>query len=91
MRAAPAADMNAQFAGKWCKATLQRSHDTCGDAGGMPIHSHHRTERLKPERMREPAQQFVTPIVVNDGLADDRPETGHPVGKPMRYTPAMQR
>jgi hypothetical protein len=38
----------------------------------MPIHSHDGAERLKPKRMRQPAQEFFTPIMMDDGLRDDR-------------------
>jgi tripartite-type tricarboxylate transporter receptor subunit TctC len=50
MLAAPAADMDAEFACDGGKAALERADDARGDARGMPVHSHHRAERLEPER-----------------------------------------
>ena len=42
--AAPAADMDAELPRQRCQTALQRSNDARGDTGGMPVHSHHRTE-----------------------------------------------
>lgn len=70
MIAAPAADMDTEFSGQGGEAALQRADDTCGDTGGMPVHSHHRPERLEPEGMRQPAQQFVAAIFEDDCLGD---------------------
>ena len=42
--AAAAADMDAEFPRQRCQTALQRSDDARGDTGGMPVHSHHRTE-----------------------------------------------
>ncbi len=53
--AASAADMDAELRGQRRQATLQRADDARGDAGGMPVHPHHRAERLEPEGMRQPA------------------------------------
>jgi hypothetical protein len=50
----------------------------------MPVHAHDGTERLKPEWMRQPAQQLVAAVVVNDGLADDRSESRHSRAQPGR-------
>src|SRR5580692_1868379 len=38
MRAAPAANMQAELASERCETALQRADDAGGDAGGMPIH-----------------------------------------------------
>jgi hypothetical protein len=46
----------------------------------MPIHSHHGAEGLKPERVGEPAQQFITAVVMHDGLRHDRAQPGHSIG-----------
>src|ERR1700741_3109795 len=40
--------------------------------------------------MCEPAQQLVTAVVVDDGLAHDRAEPGHARGEPIRYSPTVQ-
>ena len=63
MAAASAADMDAKLPRHRCQTALQRSDDARGDTGGMPVHSHHRTERLEPERMRQPAQHLVPAIL----------------------------
>ena len=34
-----------------------------GDAGRVPVHPHHRAERLEPEGMGEPAQELVAAVV----------------------------
>jgi hypothetical protein len=47
--------------------------------------------RLEPERVREASQQLVPSIMMDDRLADHRPEAGHPVGQPSRNLPTMQR
>src|SRR6185437_16744890 len=57
--AAPAAHMDAELARERREAALQRADDAGGDARGMPVHAHDRAERLEPEGMRQPAQQFV--------------------------------
>ena len=62
-----------------------------GDARRVPVHPHHRAERLEPERMRQPAQQLVAPVVMDDRLADDRAEPRHALGEPGRHAAAVQR
>jgi hypothetical protein len=56
----------------------------------MPIHPHHRAERLEPKRMRQPLEEFIAPVVMNDGLADDRAKRSHSLGQPRRNMPAMK-
>jgi hypothetical protein len=46
----------------------------------MPVHAHHGAERLEPERMGEPAQQFVTTVMMNDRFTDNRAKAAHPIG-----------
>jgi hypothetical protein len=91
MLAAAAADVNAELAGKRLEATLQRADHARRDAGGVPVHAHHRAERLEPERVRKAAQQLVATIVMDDRLADHHAEAGHSLRKPERHAPAMQR
>src|SRR5262249_3768726 len=62
-----------------------------GYARRMPIHSHHGAKRLEPEGMRQPSQEFIAAIVVDDCLADHGAERGHPRRKPWRHMSAMQR
>src|SRR6266404_3865798 len=48
---AAAADVDAQLVGSRCKAALQSAHHGRCDTRGVPVHSHYRAERLKPERI----------------------------------------
>src|SRR5437764_4352698 len=57
----------------------------------MPIHSHHRAERLEPEWMGKTAQELVAPVVVDDGFADERSKPRHARAEPVRHMPRMQR
>src|SRR6266436_2657923 len=91
MLAASAADVNAELALKRCKAALQGADDAGGNAGGMPVHSHHRAERLKPERMRQPLQEFVAAVMMDDSLADNGAKQGHAFSQPRRNTAAVKR
>ena len=91
MPAAAAADMNAEFAGHRIKAPLQRSDDTCRDAGRMPIHAHDCTERLEPERVCHAAEQFVATVVNDDCLGDDRTEPCHALAQPSWDAATMKR
>ena len=91
MLAAPAADMDAEFAGERRQAALQRADDAGGDARGMPVHAHDGAEGLEPEGMGETAQQLVAAISVDDRLGHDRAEPRHPVGEPLRHGAAVQR
>ena len=91
MSAAAAADMQAELARQRLEAAFQRADDAGGDAGRMPVHPHHRAERLEPERVRQPSQQLVAAIVKNDRLGHDGAEPRHAVGKPLRNPTAMQR
>lgn len=88
---APTADMDAEFAGQRREPALECAHHAGGDAGGMPVHPHHRAKGLEPERMRKPPQQFIAPIGVHDRLAHHRAQARHPLTQPARYAPAMQR
>jgi hypothetical protein len=83
-----AADMNASLQRR--QPALQcADHGRC-DAGRVPVHSHHRAERLEPERMRQPLQEFVAAVMVDDA-GDDRAERGHPFAQPLRNPSAMER
>src|ERR1700761_5274817 len=91
MLAAPAADMKAEFAGQRREAALQRPEHAGRDAGGVPVLAHDAAEGLKPERMSQPAQQFVTPVMMDDRLANHRAEPRHAMSEPGRHPAAMQR
>src|SRR6185436_9334796 len=47
--AAPAADVKTEFVCAWCETALKCTHHGGRDSGGVPVHSHHCAERLKPE------------------------------------------
>jgi hypothetical protein len=38
----------------------------------VPIYAHDGAKGLKPEGMRQPTQEFLAAVVMDDGLADDR-------------------
>src|SRR5712671_1282973 len=90
MLAASAADVNTNLVPKRRKAALQRADDAGGNPGGMPVHSHHRAERLKPERMRQPLQEFIAAVMMDDSLADNGAKHGHALRQPWRNTPAVK-
>ncbi|MDB6166637.1 MAG: hypothetical protein JWQ83_1777 [Lacunisphaera sp.] len=90
MLASAAADVDPQFVAEGRQPALQGADDAGRDARGMPVHAHDGTERLEPERMRQPGQQFFAPVMVDDGLADHGAERRHAVGQPLRDAAAMQ-
>src|SRR5579862_4642464 len=57
----------------------------------MPVHPHHRSKRLKPEWIAQPAQKLASPIVDDHRLGNRRPERGHSFCQPHRNAPAVQR
>jgi hypothetical protein len=89
--AATAADMDAELLLQRLEAALQRADDARRDAGGVPVHAHHGAEGLEPERVREPAQQLVAPVMVHDRLAHHGAEPRHARAEPGRHAAAMQR
>src|SRR5215207_8783458 len=88
--AAAAADMEAKFMLHWLQAALQRADDAGRNTRRMPVHPHHGAERLEPERVRQPPQEFVAAVVMHDGLRDDGAERGHACRQPGRDASAMQ-
>ena len=80
---------NAELAREWHQSTFQRANDAGRDARGVPIHD--RAEGLKPERMGEPAQQFVAAIVMDNRFAHDGTKARHAVAEPFRHSPTMER
>ena len=91
MRTLAATNMNSQFALERRESALECAEDTGRDAGRMPVHAHDGAERLKPERMCEPAQHFLATIMVHDRFDDDTTESCHSRRQPRRNMPAMQR
>ncbi len=86
-----AADMDPELVRKRRQAALQRADHARRDSRGMPIHPHHRTERLEPEGVGEAAQQLIAAIMMDDCFAHHRAETGHSIRQPLWHVPAMQR
>ena len=89
--AAASANMDPQLVRERGQAALQRADHARRNARRMPIHAHHGTERLEPEGMGEAPQQLVAAIMMDDGLADQRAQAGHPIRKPLRDASAVQR
>ena len=69
---------------------FKRADHAGGDAGGVPVHPHDGAERLKPERMRQPPQEFVAAVMMDDRLGDDGAERGHARRQPRRNASAME-
>ena len=88
--APPAADMDAQLLLQRPQSALQGTDDAGGDAGGMPVHAHDGTKGLEPEGMRQPPQELISAVVVDDGLADDRAQACHALCQPVGHLPAME-
>ena len=70
---------------------LERAHHRRGDAGGVPVHPHHRTERLEPEGIAEAGEERTAPVVVDDGLHDAGAEPLHAARQPGRHASAVER
>src|SRR5437588_9090092 len=90
MLAASPAHMDAEFAPQRSQAALQGTDDAGGDAGGMPVHPHDGTEGLEPEWMRQPTQELVAAIVVDDRLANNGAQRGHARRQPWRHASEMK-
>ncbi len=88
---APAADMDAELALQRRQPAFERPDDARGDAGGMPVHPHDGAEGLEPERMRQPPQKFIAPVMMDDGLAHDGAQRGHALGQPLWNPSAVKR
>src|SRR6476619_5716588 len=91
MLSAPAADMDAEFVRKRPQPALEGTDNTGRDSGRVPVHAHDCAERLEPEWMGQPLQEFVASVVVDNGLCDDGTEGRHARLKPGRYSPSMKR
>src|SRR6202167_5538396 len=91
MLAAATAPMDAEFVRKRPQAALEGADDAGGDAGRMPVHAHDGAERLEPEWKRQPLQEFVAAVVMDDGLSDDGAERRHAGRQPGRDASAVQK
>ena len=82
MAAPAAADMEPQFARERAEPALERADHAGGDSRRMPVHAHDGAKRLEPERMRQPAQEFVAAVMMDDRLGDDRAQFRHALAEP---------
>ncbi len=80
--AAPAADVDSELILQRAQTPLQRANHRRRDAGGVPVHSHYGAEGLEPERVREPLEECIAPVMMDDRLRDDRAERRHAGGQP---------
>src|SRR5262249_59433260 len=55
------------------------------------VKAQHGAERWEQERIGEPAEELIAPVVVHDRLGHDRAEPAHAGGEPLRHLPAVQR
>src|SRR5690348_13325397 len=88
--ASSSANINSQFMCTRIQPTFQRSHHRRCDAGGVPVHAHHASERLKPHRVADAGQKLGYTVMMNNAFGNGCPELLHSDGQPCGYTPAMQ-
>jgi hypothetical protein len=86
-----AADVQPQLVLHRREAALQRPQHRRRDAGRMPVHPHDGAERLEPEGMRQPPEELVAPVVVDDRLDHHAAQRGHAGVQPRRHTTAVER
>src|SRR3979411_2853215 len=91
MLAAAAANVNAQFVRTRIQAVLERAAAGRGDDGGMPVHAHHRSEGLEPERIAEAREQLRWTVVMQNALGDRSTQPAHSYREPGRHSAAVQR
>ena len=87
----PATYVDPQLAGSRSQSPFERSHDRGRDPRGVPVHPHHRPERLKPKRVGQPAQELVAPVVQHDRFGDQASQSGHASGEPGGHPSPVQR
>jgi hypothetical protein len=76
---ASAANHQAKLRKPRVEPSFQRAHHRGRDAGGVPIHTHHSTEGLKPERIAQTSKKVARAVLQNDVLGDGRTELHHAV------------
>src|SRR5205814_10460696 len=89
--AAAAANVDTEFVRARSEASLERAHHGSSDSRRMPIHSHHRAKRLKPEWIAQARENRRRTIITNNYFGDCGAEFGHPLGQPLRHASAVQR
>jgi len=57
----------------------------------VPIHSHNGAEGLKPERVNQPSQKLLMPIIDRNGRRDHSTQARHALDKPGWIPVATQR
>src|ERR1700710_1046185 len=57
----------------------------------MPVHPHHRTKALEPERVANTAQHFILAIIHHNSFHHGQTQLCHPLGQPARHISVMQR
>ena len=86
-----AANMKSQFVLDRTKSALERAEHAGRDAGRVPVHTHDRTKRLKPEWMCEASQHFITTVVMHDRFNNHATQGSHACRKPWRNATSVQR
>src|SRR5205814_7216649 len=86
-----AANVDTEFIRARSEAALERAHHGSSDSRRMPIHSHHRAQRLKPEWIAQAREKRRRTIITNNYFGDCGAEFGHPLGQPLRHASAVQR
>src|SRR2546428_7870448 len=56
----------------------------------MPVHPHHASESLEPERMRQAAKDAVRALLQDECLDHHGAEPRHPRREPIRHAAAVQ-
>jgi hypothetical protein len=91
MPAAATAHVNAQLGRDRRQPALERAQHAGGDPGRMPVHAHHATQGLKPERIGEPTQDLVATVFEHQGFDNHPAKARHARGEPHGDPPAVQR
>lgn len=86
-----ATDINSELVLKRSEPALQCADHGGGDAGRVPVHSHHCAERLEPERMRQPLEERIAAVMMHDRLGDDRSQRRHATCQPRRNPAGVKR
>src|SRR5262249_41417805 len=91
MPAAPAANVNAELCRPMLQASLERAHHRGSDPRRMPTHPHDGAERMKQKRIAESGEKLRSSVAQQDRFDNRCSEPRHPLCKPLRDAPAMQR
>jgi hypothetical protein len=86
-----AAHRNPQFREARIDASFQRPHHGGRNSGRMPVHPHHTTQRLKPERIAQAREKSRRAVRQDDVVRDRRSKLRHARSKPRWHAPPVQR